>query len=123
MSEEKNNHPPLRRPPDRVLGGVCAALADRSGIPVALVRVAAIVLLTVSGGLAVLAYLIGWILIPRGDAPARPAPARGHRGPSVAAPLRPVFQLQATGSSSATTGSQSGRGPPASRLVRHNNTH
>jgi phage shock protein PspC (stress-responsive transcriptional regulator) len=55
---------PLRRPPDRVLGGVCAAVADRLGLDVALVRLAAVVLLLLSGGTAVIAYLIGWVLIP-----------------------------------------------------------
>lgn len=70
--------PPLRRPPDGVLGGVCAALADRAGAPVALVRLAALALLVVSGGSVVVAYLIAWVLIPRaGAAPVRPAPTPG----------------------------------------------
>jgi phage shock protein PspC (stress-responsive transcriptional regulator) len=76
--------PPLRRPPDAVLAGVCAALAGHFGLDVLLVRLVAVAVLIVSGGSAVLAYLIAWILIPRSAEPAgrsvRVAPAASSRG-------------------------------------------
>ena len=47
-----------------MLGGVCAAIARSLGINPALVRIAAVVLALFSAGTAVLAYLVGWALIP-----------------------------------------------------------
>lgn len=49
----------------RVLGGVCAALAGSLGIEPGVVRIGAAVLGLVSGGAAVLAYLVAWALIPQ----------------------------------------------------------
>ncbi len=47
----------------RVIGGVCAALANRFGIGVIAMRVIA-VLLVVLAGLSLWVYLILWIVIP-----------------------------------------------------------
>jgi phage shock protein C len=53
----------LRRPRNgRVIAGVCAALADRFGLPRWLVRVGFVIFGLVGAG--ELAYVIGWILIP-----------------------------------------------------------
>ena len=52
-----------------MLGGVCASLAEHFGIDVLLVRVLAVVL-AVSGGAGVAAYLAFWLLTPSSDAPA-----------------------------------------------------
>ena len=49
---------------DRVLGGVCAGMADRFDLDPLLVRVAAVAFALVSGGAAVVAYLIAWVVIP-----------------------------------------------------------
>jgi signal transduction histidine kinase/phage shock protein PspC (stress-responsive transcriptional regulator) len=51
----------------RWLGGVCAGIARRFGIDVALVRLAFVVA-TAAGGLGVAAYALGWLVIPAGDA-------------------------------------------------------
>src|SRR5690242_14504856 len=64
----------------RIVGGVCAGLAETFGIDVLLIRVAAVVLLAF-GGLGVLLYGALWLLTPSADGPApleagRPSPAR-----------------------------------------------
>ena len=46
------------------IAGVCAAVADRTGIDPLIIRVAAI-LLAVSSGIGLVLYLAGWMLIPR----------------------------------------------------------
>lgn len=46
------------------IAGVCAAVADRTGIDPLVIRVAA-VLLAVSSGIGLVLYLAGWMLIPR----------------------------------------------------------
>lgn len=62
----------LRRPRSgRVIGGVCAALADRFGWDVALVRVLAVLSLLLPGPQLIF-YLIAWIVIP--VEPVVPAP-------------------------------------------------
>jgi phage shock protein PspC (stress-responsive transcriptional regulator) len=47
-----------------VLGGVCTALARQLGLDVALVRVAFVLALAVSGGTALLVYVLLWALTP-----------------------------------------------------------
>ncbi len=49
---------------ERVLGGVCTALARQLGLDVALVRVAFVLALAVSGGTALLVYALLWALTP-----------------------------------------------------------
>lgn len=49
----------------RVVAGVCAALADRFGMSRTLVRVIFLVFALVGAG--EIAYVIGWIVIPRAD--------------------------------------------------------
>lgn len=56
--------PLLRSRRDRVLGGVCAGIAEHLGVDILVIRLAALALVVFSGGTAVLAYLIAWILIP-----------------------------------------------------------
>jgi phage shock protein PspC (stress-responsive transcriptional regulator) len=54
----------LRRPRSgRVIGGVCAALAHRFGWDVTIVRILAVVSILLPGP-QVIAYIVGWILIP-----------------------------------------------------------
>ena len=55
---------------DRLLGGVCGGLAGYFGIDPVLVRVLSVVLIPVSGGLALLAYILLWLLGP--EEPATP---------------------------------------------------
>jgi phage shock protein C len=54
----------LRRPRSgRIIGGVCAALAQRFGWDVSLVRVLAVVSVLIPGP-QVLAYILAWAIIP-----------------------------------------------------------
>jgi phage shock protein PspC (stress-responsive transcriptional regulator) len=63
----------LRRPRSgRVIGGVCAALADRFGWDVTLVRVLAALSLLLPGPQLIF-YLVAWVVIPAETT--APAPA------------------------------------------------
>lgn len=63
----------LRRPRNgRLIGGVCAALADRFGWNVSLVRLLAVLSILIPGP-QVIFYVIAWVLIP-----GEPAPASGN---------------------------------------------
>lgn len=54
----------LRRPrTGRIIGGVCAALAHRFGWNVTTVRILAVLSILLPGP-QVIAYIVGWILIP-----------------------------------------------------------
>lgn len=56
---------------DTILGGVAAGLADYLNTDPALVRIAWAILVPLTGGAALLAYVVGWIVIP--EAPTEPA--------------------------------------------------
>ncbi|NAZ86071.1 PspC domain-containing protein [Kineococcus indalonis] len=59
----------LVRPRDgRLLGGVCAGLAQRSGIDPWAVRALFVTTLVVVPGSQVLIYPLLWVLMPEGDA-------------------------------------------------------
>ncbi|MDD7967998.1 PspC domain-containing protein [Actinomycetospora lemnae] len=60
---------------DRVLGGVCGGLGQYLGVDPVLVRIVAVVL-TLSAGVGVLAYVVAWIVIPEAgeDEPAEGLP-------------------------------------------------
>ena len=53
----------------RWLGGVCAGIARRYGVDAALVRLAFVVA-TAAGGVGIVLYALGWLVIPAGDSPA-----------------------------------------------------
>lgn len=54
----------LRRPrTGRIIGGVCAALADRFGWNVTVVRLLAVLSVLIPGP-QVIVYIIAWIIIP-----------------------------------------------------------
>jgi phage shock protein PspC (stress-responsive transcriptional regulator) len=83
MTTSKSNGRPVtglrRSRRDRVLGGVCAGIARAIGVDPVIVRIAAVLMVFVSGGAAVVAYLVAWVLIPRAtDEP----PATGKAGPT-----------------------------------------
>lgn len=48
---------------DKVLGGVCAGIADYFAVDPVLVRLIW-VLLTLAGGAGILLYIIAWIIVP-----------------------------------------------------------
>lgn len=60
---------------DTILGGVAAGVADYLDADPALVRVAWAVLIPLTSGLAFIAYIVGWIVVP--EAPAATAPLVG----------------------------------------------
>ena len=49
----------------RVIGGVCGGMAEYFNIDPKIVRLVWIILLFISLGTAILAYIIAWIIIPR----------------------------------------------------------
>ncbi|MDI6850697.1 MAG: PspC domain-containing protein [bacterium] len=53
----------VRKKDGRVLGGVCAGLADYLGIDVIIVRLI-LIALTLAWGGGLLFYLLAWIIIP-----------------------------------------------------------
>ena len=65
----------LRRPRNgRLIAGVCAALADRFGWNVSLVRLLAVLSILIPGP-QVIIYVIAWVLIPGEPAPSSGSPA------------------------------------------------
>jgi phage shock protein C len=54
----------VRRRDNRIIAGVCAGLAEYTGIDVNLLRVIVAVLTLFTAGTGVLAYLIAWLVIP-----------------------------------------------------------
>jgi phage shock protein C len=71
----------VRRTDDRMIGGVCAGLADRLGLDVTLVRLLTVLITVLGFGSVIIAYLVALVIVPVDgpkdvDAyPARPAPA------------------------------------------------
>jgi signal transduction histidine kinase len=65
------------------LGGVCAGIARRYGIDLALVRLA-FVIATAAFGFGLAFYLLAWLVIPAGDAPGRRRLPTGRRAVEVA---------------------------------------
>lgn len=64
---------------DTILGGVAAGLANYLNTDPALVRIAWAILVPLTGGAALIAYIVGWIVVPeepRGM-PMAPPPAAG----------------------------------------------
>src|SRR5215218_5706726 len=91
--------PQLRRSrTDKMIGGVCGGLAEYSGIDPLLWRVG-FVALTFAGGSGVLVYLLLWLLMPHGDAPAdgRPPLARLPARRAAAGPRSPVPGITTAG--------------------------
>src|SRR6185295_11541230 len=72
--------PVLRRDTEhRMLGGVCAGLARHIGIDPIIVRVAFVAAAT-AGGVGIAIYLLAWVFLPAGEAPAGPVWLRTSRG-------------------------------------------
>ena len=54
---------------DGILGGVCAGIADATGLDPLVLRIAVVAVTLLTGGAGVVAYLAAWVLIPRETAP------------------------------------------------------
>ncbi len=50
---------------DKMLGGVCAGIADYTGIDVTLIRVLTVLGVVFGLGSVAVAYLVAWLLIPK----------------------------------------------------------
>jgi phage shock protein C len=48
----------------RMVAGICAGIADYSGLDVTVVRLIVAVVSVITGGAGVLAYLAAWMIIP-----------------------------------------------------------
>ena len=66
----------VRRTDDRMIGGVCAGLADHLGLDVTLVRLLTVVVTVLGFGSVIIAYLVAWLIVPKDVdvSPATPAP-------------------------------------------------
>jgi phage shock protein C len=54
----------VRSQQGRMAAGICAGIAEYSGLDVTLVRLIVTVVSVLTGGAAVLAYLAAWMIIP-----------------------------------------------------------
>src|SRR5919197_2050196 len=71
---------PLRRDRhNRVVAGVCAGLARHIGVDPLIVRVAFVAAAT-AGGIGIAVYVLAWVFVPAGDAPAGATRLRTARG-------------------------------------------
>ncbi len=85
---------PLRRPLEgRLLGGVAAGIAERTGLDLSLVRAVLIVAALVTSGFVGAAYVVAWLLIPARDADTNIATRAlaDKRGIALAAALASVL--------------------------------
>lgn len=95
---------------ERMIDGVCGGVAEYLGIDPVLVRIA-FVLLVFAGGIGVVVYLIGMILMPAGPVPATPpatatAPAEGSAPGSQVeggTPANPAGIVAGSGNTSTST--------------------
>ena len=88
-AEERPEHDRLRRGSNQVVAGVCSGIADYLGIDPVIVRVAFAVL-TLTTGLGVPIYAMGWIMMPEPAAPAATgiAPLAKKQASTTEAPPR-----------------------------------
>ncbi len=75
---EVTNRRWMRDEDDAMIGGVCAGIASRLNVSVALVRFLAIVLLFMSFGTALLVYIVLWIVLPPAKTAADKLSMRGQ---------------------------------------------
>ncbi len=78
-----------RKPDTAMIGGVCAGIADYFKIDPTWIRLLAVLLIFASG-FGLVAYIVAWIVIPRG-------PLANPAGPLVAQPDQQVRAQSATG--------------------------
>ena len=78
-----------RKPDTAMIGGVCAGIADYFNIDPTWIRLLAVLLIFASG-FGLVAYIVAWIVIPRG-------PLANPASPAVAQPGQQVRAQSATG--------------------------
>jgi phage shock protein PspC (stress-responsive transcriptional regulator) len=74
---------------DGILGGVCAGIADATGLDPLVLRIAVVAVTLLTGGAGVVAYLAAWVLIPRETAPQETAPQETTPPDATARPVPP----------------------------------
>ena len=55
----------VRRTDDRMIGGVCAGLADHLGLDVTLVRLLTVLVTVLGFGSVIIAYLVALVIVPK----------------------------------------------------------
>jgi len=80
----------VRRTDDKILGGVCAGLADHVGMDRTLVRVLVVVATVLGFGSVIIAYLVAWLIVPKDvDVYSATPAATPAAGPYQPVPPRP----------------------------------
>jgi len=75
---------------DRMIGGVCAGLADYFELDPTVVRLLAVLAAVLSSGVAIIAYLVMWVAVPeQGGSPEKGYPMSDEAAPAPAAPVEP----------------------------------
>jgi phage shock protein C len=75
---------------DRMIGGVCAGLADYFELDPTVVRLLAVLAAVLSSGAAIIAYLVMWVAVPeQGGSPEKGHPMSDETAPAPAAPVEP----------------------------------
>ena len=93
---------PPRRRTSRKIAGVAAALGLRYGIDPLLIRIAFVVT-TIFGGVGILLYLLGWLLLPEeGDTASGAEALVGHGHSSMSKPLTIVLAIALIPATTAT---------------------
>jgi phage shock protein C len=57
----------VRSRDDRMVAGVCGGLAEYFGVDATVVRILVVVLTVLGFGSLLLAYVVGWVLIPEAE--------------------------------------------------------
>jgi phage shock protein C len=93
---------------DTVLGGVAAGLANYLNADPALIRIAWALLVVITGGAALLVYIVAWIVVP--EEPAAPLAAAGEptTDPVTAEVTTPEPEPATTASSAQRSGANAG---------------
>lgn len=74
---------------NKMLGGICGGLAEYFDVDPSVIRILAVISLFVSGGMAILIYVVAWIIIPQNEPGAigaekpKAAPVRFDETPRV----------------------------------------
>jgi phage shock protein C len=90
---------------DTILGGVAGGVAEYLDIDPSLVRIIWAILAIITGGIFVVLYVVMWIVVPEGDAPAGTAAAGGGGEPAIgpgAGSPAPVVRHHRRGSGNGT---------------------
>ena len=75
-----------------ILGGVCGGFANYFGVDPVLIRLA-FILMVVLNGFGLVAYVVGWVIMPRADKDAPPSGASGSGAPGSATATDPAGRI------------------------------